>query len=1114
MQAAADPPTFINHSSSSSSSDDDDDSESSSSSTDVDRGFHVPLHEQFNNNDINNESDNDEYNTHPSRTHYLGTHQSSRHGKWVRRHFSQSRFPQLAAKTKQISAPAAEPSINEVGGRYNGNDEVEECNGSPRNNYNIPKRERGRSSRRREMSANNKNATSNNTYVAHEQKNDYNDKQSPNSSYDDLNTPDDELSEAISGIKSWVSNLDNNYNDEEEYPMDEGVVRSTNVVRRTKNSATIHSIIPKKSQTIPAITKMSIDRNRGNYIKTDAVVDEGLNGNNNNCIHDETFRAEEVIPKKDVTSSVQRSRKEYHTPTTIQQNPSTKTISLGDSQSESRRRRRRRWAIESALTKKDDCVDTNQEVLVVERDKVLQQTTQQAVAATKRIDVCTGESTITNVSIPEQQHTDKSINSKQDVIQSKVVKPHQTEAKANTPKNSPTSKSSNVNGTVLPNNDAQPNKIENDAMDFFRSVATNRRRRQGATSSEVNTSLKPKINNSSSNNEKHIQKVPIKSKSHLANEHDVAIQETTKSHQHEVVHNHTIQTSSSSIMANESLTISQLRVGVAADISVSGGNGIGDGISPEGKWASPESKNIVNSGSLITGRTDNQKPSILVGAPENNTKVQKSGERSKVASTINHLSKALPMLNKNDEIQAITTSFEAEGSIATGMSNNYALAMITENKDRIRRFEEAYNAIMQAHNDVNKPQDVDVEISAKWLEEGGKRWARDPNMVPAVSIDGRLYDDYQRTLTPAFVAKQRLQNAHNDVERKHSLLHHDQAAYEYWMAHGPTPRKYEPPFSGVGNTPQMKSISNPERTHTELGNFSKSSLEKNTKNILDSGSNIDLLNIQQGQQSTPLSKKNEPMQWKSKLSIGESPSHAAYQHWLSKQADILDSKKMLSDAELTETTAKSTELGLENEDSMNMPESLESELKQCKDRFNVGRMIASMDKIKHDESNNVLQQEGCIDIPSGRGVQLLESNETLRSLGTAALVKGSLAARMFEGSCSIIDTDGTEISFNEEEYAAKMRSILLSPSLITRRYQQALNVIEGRSWNQLAYLLRANPWLMEMKDVRNDQTLVHTLSLFGGGQSELDPLPKQLAASILNYDSNVSHKLDIEGNLP
>ena len=92
------------------------------------------------------------------------------------------------------------------------------------------------------------------------------------------------LEDFLSGIKSWVSNLDNNNDDEEEYPMDEGVVRSTNVVRRTKNSATIHSIIPKKSQTIPAITKMSIDRNRGNYIKTDAVVDEGLNGNNNNLI--------------------------------------------------------------------------------------------------------------------------------------------------------------------------------------------------------------------------------------------------------------------------------------------------------------------------------------------------------------------------------------------------------------------------------------------------------------------------------------------------------------------------------------------------------------------------------------------------------------------------------------------------------------------------------------------------------------------------------------------------------------------------------------------------------------------------------------------------------------
>lgn len=120
---------------------------------------------------------------------------------------------------------------------------------------------------------------------------------------------------------------------------------------------------------------------------------------------------------------------------------------------------------------------------------------------------------------------------------------------------------------------------------------------------------------------------------------------------------------------------------------------------------------------------------------------------------------------------------------------------------------------------------------------------------------------------------------------------------------------------------------------------------------------------------------------------------------------------------------------------------------------------------------------------------------------------------------TIIDTDGAEsdvTDFHDLQYAARMRSMLMSPQLITKRYHQALRTIEGRNWKQLSYLLCANPWLMEMRDVRNDQALVHTLSLFGGGQNDVDDLslPKQLVQSILDYDPNVVYKLDVEGNLP
>jgi ankyrin repeat protein len=120
---------------------------------------------------------------------------------------------------------------------------------------------------------------------------------------------------------------------------------------------------------------------------------------------------------------------------------------------------------------------------------------------------------------------------------------------------------------------------------------------------------------------------------------------------------------------------------------------------------------------------------------------------------------------------------------------------------------------------------------------------------------------------------------------------------------------------------------------------------------------------------------------------------------------------------------------------------------------------------------------------------------------------------------TIIDTDGAETYVPDvtgADYAEKMSSMLMSPQLITKRYHQALRAIESRNWKQLSYLICANPWLMEMKDVRNDQCLVHTLSLFGGGYNDSTDtaLPMQMVQSIIDYEPNVVYKIDIEGNLP
>ena len=714
-------------------------------------------------------------------------------------------------------------------------------------------------------------------------------------------------------------------------------------------------------------------------------------------------------------------------------------------------------------------------------------------------------------------------------------------------------------------------------------------------------------------------------------------------------------------------------------------------------------------------------------------KNQRGGARSKVASAITHLSKSLPMLtttnnDNNEETQEKAATVagaqetekeeggEEESIIAnynynyTGISNNYALTMLNENKDRIRRFEQAYNAIHQAHDDViNKPQDaVYNEISTKWAQEGGKRrWARDPNIISAVSIDGRVYDYYQRG--PSMAVSRRnhnggggMLNNGTDEQDNHHIHHHDQAAYEYWLAHhhGSTNRRLGNPPNQPGEHVDEINLSSPLKQEVDLdqttlqqdiqvagggaeNSFSDrqlirdqqrhSTIEENqhmmctahdndevnkrtrlhyqaayeywrssntnndkssarliqprsrqtkavpntapgydgaladnigqtsprryndmllggkeksrsnnaateltvetTMERLDSDdvdSGIIDTSLQSSQSNAPTAAKYELVQWKSRLSKGESPSQAAFQYWLANSqsnsrkssqpksnkchgehekfmpnpnpvhevADIaqgggddiiLQSTKKLSDTGLTETTAKATELGSESDNVLNLDlmdtlhieqstaDSLESELRRWKAKFNRDVSLPSPEDGAKVEKSSVSQQE-TVNYYSGGEFQQLEQNESFysmtdqRNVAAAALVKESLAGRMFEGS--IIDTDGTEISFNDEEYAAKMRSILLSPSLITRRYQQALNVIEGRSWNQLAYLLSANPWLMEMTDVRNDQTIVHALSLFGGGQSDIDLLPQQLAASILDYDSNVVHKLDVEGNLP
>ena len=139
------------------------------------------------------------------------------------------------------------------------------------------------------------------------------------------------------------------------------------------------------------------------------------------------------------------------------------------------------------------------------------------------------------------------------------------------------------------------------------------------------------------------------------------------------------------------------------------------------------------------------------------------------------------------------------------------------------------------------------------------------------------------------------------------------------------------------------------------------------------------------------------------------------------------------------------------------------------------------------------------------------------------------AAHRQQHSNTFIDTDNTtsDISESNDEELMKLRmgSLMLSPTVITQRYQQAVAAIEARNWDQVTYIINANPWLAEMSDLRNNQYLLHKLALYGAGDGPEDDesltsgrsasaAPEELSINLMEKFPGAVHKFDNEGNLP
>jgi len=106
---------------------------------------------------------------------------------------------------------------------------------------------------------------------------------------------------------------------------------------------------------------------------------------------------------------------------------------------------------------------------------------------------------------------------------------------------------------------------------------------------------------------------------------------------------------------------------------------------------------------------------------------------------------------------------------------------------------------------------------------------------------------------------------------------------------------------------------------------------------------------------------------------------------------------------------------------------------------------------------------------------------------------------------NVIDSDSQH---ENEIMKQNMSTLLLSPTIITKRHRQAIHAIMNRQWKDTTYLLNANPWLAEMTDVISSQLLLHHLASHGS------EAPKELNALMLHLFEDGVHKFDKMGNLP
>ena len=122
---------------------------------------------------------------------------------------------------------------------------------------------------------------------------------------------------------------------------------------------------------------------------------------------------------------------------------------------------------------------------------------------------------------------------------------------------------------------------------------------------------------------------------------------------------------------------------------------------------------------------------------------------------------------------------------------------------------------------------------------------------------------------------------------------------------------------------------------------------------------------------------------------------------------------------------------------------------------------------------------------------------------------------------TIIDTDGTQSDASgtaadgmADTQQMILSSLMMSPDMLQKRLKQAISSVEQRKWDQVLFLINANPWLAEMKELTTNQYLLHKLAFFGKGNSTPNPAPMSLSERLVEKFPAAVYKFDQDGNVP